>query len=39
MADRPLGEQKEFSTTMTIGINDLPATSPHGSYFERDAKI
>jgi hypothetical protein len=36
--DRPLGEQKEFSTTMTIGINDLPATSPHGSYFERDAK-
>ncbi len=23
---------------MTIEINDLPATSPHGSYFERDAK-
>ena len=32
-ADRPLDDLKEFSTTMASDINDLPATSPHGSDF------
>jgi hypothetical protein len=34
---RPLDDLKRFSTTMTANINDLPATSPHGSDFREDA--
>jgi hypothetical protein len=30
--DRPLYGLKKFSTTIAIPINDLPTTSPHGSY-------
>ena len=30
-ADRPLDDLKEFSARMATVINDLPATSPHGS--------
>ena|SRR5215510_2342826 len=30
-ANRPLGALKEFFTTMATDINDLSATSPHGS--------
>ena len=37
LGDHPLGGQKQFSTTMG-GINDLSATSPHGSYSEHDAR-
>jgi hypothetical protein len=33
LTNRPLGELKEFLTTMVTDINDLPATSPHGSDF------
>jgi hypothetical protein len=30
--NRPLYGLKKFSTTIAIHINDLPTTSPHGSY-------
>ena len=39
MDDRPLGGLKEFSTTMVTDINDLPATSPHGSDFRHHTQI
>ena|SRR5215468_1911267 len=39
MDDRPLDDLKEFSTTITTDINDLPVTSPHGSDFEHHAQI
>ena len=32
MAYRPLYGLKKFSATIAIHINDLPTTSPHGSY-------
>jgi hypothetical protein len=32
--NRPLGDLKEFSTTITNDINGLPTTSPHRSYSE-----
>ena len=35
----PLGGLKEFSTTMVTDINDLPATSPHGSDFRHHTQI
>jgi hypothetical protein len=38
MADRPLDGLKAFSTTIATDINDLPATSPHASYSEHDAR-
>jgi len=31
MDNLPLADQKVFSTTMVSNVNDLPATSPHGS--------
>jgi len=37
-ANRPLTDLKESSTTIAADINDLPATSPHGSYSEHDAR-
>jgi len=37
--NRPLDDLKEFSTIMATGINDLPATSPHGSDFGDHAQI
>ena len=39
LADRPLGDLNEFSTTMATNLNDLPATSPHGSDFRHDKQI
>ena len=33
-AIRPLTDLKESSTTIATDINDLPITSPHGSYSE-----
>jgi hypothetical protein len=38
MAYRPLTDLKESSTTIATDINDLPTTSPHGSYSEHDAR-
>jgi len=38
-ADRPLYGLKKFSTTIAIHINDLPTTSPHGSYSDTMQKI
>jgi hypothetical protein len=38
MDDRPLTDLKESSTTIATGINDLPTTSPHGSYTEHDSR-
>ena len=35
----PLGDLKEFSTTMANNINDLPAISPHGSDFAHNEEI
>src|SRR5262245_53088039 len=37
-ADSPLGGMKKCSTTIALDINDLPTTSPHGSYSEHDAR-
>src|SRR5215467_13738595 len=39
LTTRPLGGLKEFSTTMVTDINDLPATSPHGSDFRHHTQI
>jgi hypothetical protein len=39
MDDRPLSGLKKFSTTIATDINDLPTTSPHGSYFDTLQKI
>src|SRR3989442_15755658 len=36
--NRPLTDLKESSTTIATDINDLPATSPHGSYSEHDTR-
>ena len=36
--NRPLYGLKAFSTTIATDINDLPATSPHGSYSEHDTR-
>ena len=36
--DRPLYDLKALSTTIVIDINDLPVTSPHGSYSETIAR-
>jgi hypothetical protein len=38
-AYRQLDDLKEFSTTMAGDINDLPATSRHGSDFGYNAQI
>src|SRR5215469_17888359 len=38
-SNRPLDDLKEFSTTMVSDINDLPATSPHGSNFGQHVRI
>jgi len=37
-ADRPLVDPRESSTTIATDINDLPTTSPHGSYSEHDSR-
>jgi hypothetical protein len=36
--DGPLSDLRESSTTIATDINDLPATSPHGSYSEHDER-
>ena len=36
--NRPLSDLKESFATIATEINDLPATSPHGSYSEHDAR-
>jgi hypothetical protein len=38
-ADWSLFGLRKFSTTIAIHINDLPTTSPHGSYFGTMQKI
>jgi hypothetical protein len=35
---RPLSGLRKFPTIIAIHLNDLPATSPHGSYSEHDAR-
>jgi hypothetical protein len=37
--DRPLYGLKKFSTIIAIHLNDLPTTSPHGSYSDTTQKI
>ncbi len=36
--DRPLYGLRESSTIIAKHLNDLPTTSPHGSYSEHDAR-
>jgi hypothetical protein len=39
MTDRPLDDLKTFSVTISKYINDLPTTSPHGSYSDARQRI